>query len=332
MVAIQQGGQIKDSFGGAGNAMRAMLGAITPTVAAVGLLAGAAGLATAAYYQGSKEVDGYRQAVVMTGNAAGISVNQLTDMARAMSAISGTQGAAAESLTALAGTGAIASENLQQFATVAIDLERRVGQPIKTTAQHLEELAKAPLQASLKLNEQYHYLTEAVYRQIKALQDQGKQEEAASLAQGTYAGAMAERTAELRSNLGTLERTWEGFSDAPTYADAHEIADALIADFMTPYDDGGVDAIYGIYTRMESMLTQTPRARRLLPLEIVEGVHEPGEGEILPLYEFEPDPETVLDALLPMYVRSRVWFYLLQSAASQLASQQRAMKSATEAM
>lgn len=210
LVAIQQGGQIKDSFGGVSNAMRAMLGAITPTVAAVGLLAGAAGLATAAYYQGSKEVDGYRQAVVMTGNAAGTSVNQLTDMARAMSAISGTQGAAAESLTALAGTGAIASENLQKFATVAIDLERRVGQPIKTTAQHLEELAKAPLQASLKLNEQYHYLTEAVYRQIKALQDQGKQEEAASLAQRTYAGAMAERTAELRSNLGTLERTWEG--------------------------------------------------------------------------------------------------------------------------
>lgn len=210
MVAIQQGGQIKDSFHGVGNALRAILGAISPTVAGIGLLAGAAGLATVAYYQGSKEVDGYRQAVVMTGNAAGTSVNQLTDMARAMSAISGTQGAAAESLTALAGTGAIASENLQQFATVAIDLERRVGQPIKTTAQHLEELAKAPLQASLKLNEQYHYLTEAVYRQIKALQDQGKQEEAASLAQRTYAGAMAERTAELRSNLGTLERTWEG--------------------------------------------------------------------------------------------------------------------------
>ncbi|MFN8119145.1 MAG: F0F1 ATP synthase subunit gamma [Micropruina glycogenica] len=127
-----------------------------------------------------------------------------------------------------------------------------------------------------------------------------------------------------------IRRHWEGFSDSPTFAHAQEIADALIADFMTPYDDGGVDAIYGIYTRMESMLTQTPRARRLLPLEIVEGVHEPGEGEILPLYEFEPDPETVLDALLPMYVRSRVWFYLLQSAASQLASQQRAMKSATD--
>lgn len=218
MVAIQQGGQIKDSFGGVGNALRAVLGAITPTVAGIGLLAGAASLGAAAYYQGSREADGYRQAIVMTGNAADTTVGQLTDMARGMSAISGTQGAAAESLTALAGTGAIASENLQQFATVAMDLERRVGQPVKTTAQHLEELGKAPVQASLKLNEQYHYLTEAVYSQIKALQDQGKQEEAASLAQRTYANAMAERTAELRSNLGTLERMWEGLGKAAGWA------------------------------------------------------------------------------------------------------------------
>lgn len=127
-----------------------------------------------------------------------------------------------------------------------------------------------------------------------------------------------------------IRREWDGFSDAPTFAHAQEIADALIADFNTPYEEGGVDAIYGVYTRMESMLTQSPRARRLLPLEVVEGVHDPEEGELLPLYEFEPDPETVLDSLLPMYVRSRVWFYLLQSAASQLASQQRAMKAATD--
>ncbi len=127
-----------------------------------------------------------------------------------------------------------------------------------------------------------------------------------------------------------IRRSWEGFSDAPTFKHAQEIADALIEDFLTPYEDGGVDAIYGVYTRMNSMINQEVRARRLLPLEIVEGVHEPAEDEILPLYEFEPDPDTVLDALLPMYVRSRVWFYLLQSAASQLASQQRAMKSATD--
>ena len=127
-----------------------------------------------------------------------------------------------------------------------------------------------------------------------------------------------------------IEAQWEGFSDAPTYANAQEIADRLIGDFLTPYEEGGVDEIHAVYTRMESMLTQTPRVRRLLPLEVVEGVRELGEHEAYPIYEFEPDPETVLDELMPLYVRSRVWFYLLQAAASQLASQQRAMKSATD--
>lgn len=124
--------------------------------------------------------------------------------------------------------------------------------------------------------------------------------------------------------------TWDGFSDGPTYAHAHEIADRLMDDFLKPAEEGGVDEIYAVYTRMESMLTQTPRARRLLPMEIVEGVHAVGKGESDPLFLFEPDPETVLDELMPLYLRSRVWFYLLQSAASQLASQQRAMKSATD--
>ena len=99
---------------------------------------------------------------------------------------------------------------------------------------------------------------------------------------------------------------------------------------MTPYEEVGVDEIHAVYTRMESMLTQTPRVRRLLPLEVVEGVRELGEHDVHPIYDFEPDAESVLDELMPLYVRSRVWFYLLQAAASQLASQQRAMKAATD--
>ncbi|HOC14533.1 MAG TPA: F0F1 ATP synthase subunit gamma [Propionicimonas sp.] len=127
-----------------------------------------------------------------------------------------------------------------------------------------------------------------------------------------------------------IEAKWEGFSDSPTFDRAVEISDRLLADFLLPTEEGGVDEIWAVYTRMESMLTQTPRARRVLPLEVVEGVHEPTKDEAVPLYLFEPDPETVLDSLLPLYIRSRIWFYLLQSAASQLASQQRAMKSATD--
>jgi F-type H+-transporting ATPase subunit gamma len=123
---------------------------------------------------------------------------------------------------------------------------------------------------------------------------------------------------------------WEGFSDAPTYDRAVEISNRLLEDFLKPTEEGGVDEIWAVYTRMESMLTQTPHVRRLLPLEVVEGTREANGDQPESLYLFEPDAETVLDALLPLYIRSRVWFYLLQSAASQLASQQRAMKSATD--
>jgi F-type H+-transporting ATPase subunit gamma len=124
--------------------------------------------------------------------------------------------------------------------------------------------------------------------------------------------------------------SWDGFSDAPTYRHAREIADALIAAFLAPVEDGGVDEIHVVYTRFVSMLTQRAEVIRMLPLEVVEGTEPPEPDELLPLYEFEPDASTVLDELLPLYVASRIQYCLLQSAASELASRQKAMKSATD--
>jgi F-type H+-transporting ATPase subunit gamma len=123
---------------------------------------------------------------------------------------------------------------------------------------------------------------------------------------------------------------WEGFSDAPTYAHAREIADTLIQAFLTPTEEGGVDEIHVIFTRFVSMLTQRVEVIRMLPLEVVEGEEPPPSDELLPLYEFEPDAETVLDELLPLYISSRIQYCLLQGAASELASRQKAMKSATD--
>jgi len=127
-----------------------------------------------------------------------------------------------------------------------------------------------------------------------------------------------------------VAQKWDGFSDAPTYANAREIADALIGAFLQPTDEGGVDEIHIVYTRFVSMLTQRAEVIRLLPLEVVEGTEAPEDEDILPLYEFEPDAETVLDELLPLYVASRIQYCLLQAAASELASRQKAMKSATD--
>ncbi len=91
-----------------------------------------------------------------------------------------------------------------------------------------------------------------------------------------------------------------------------------------------MDEVHVVYTRFRSMLTQEPTAVRLLPLEIIEGEAPSETSEALPLYEFEPSPESVLDGLLPQYVQSRIFFALLQSAASELAARQKAMKSATD--
>ncbi len=132
-----------------------------------------------------------------------------------------------------------------------------------------------------------------------------------------------------------IVQAWTGFSDQPSYDIAAEVGRALIDSFLLdPGEEGDVDEVHVVYTRFRSMLTQEPTAIRLLPLEVVEadegGGESPEKGDVLPLYEFEPSPEAVLDGLLPQYVQSRIFFAMLQAAASELAARQKAMKSATD--
>jgi F-type H+-transporting ATPase subunit gamma len=128
-----------------------------------------------------------------------------------------------------------------------------------------------------------------------------------------------------------IVKSWTGFSDQPSYDVAREVGRTLIDSFMLEQgEEGDVDEVHVVYTRFRSMLLQEPTAIRLLPLEVVEGEEAPEKDEVLPLYEFEPSAEAVLDGLLPQYVQSRIFFALLQSAASELAARQKAMKSATD--
>jgi F-type H+-transporting ATPase subunit gamma len=122
---------------------------------------------------------------------------------------------------------------------------------------------------------------------------------------------------------------WTGFTDNPSYADAKEVADGLIEAFLRPEDEGGADEIHIVFTRFLNMGHQETVTRRLLPLEIEE-VEQTEEGVPLPLYEFEPSAEEVLDNLLPRYIESRIYNAMLQSAASEHAARQRAMKAATD--
>ena len=129
-----------------------------------------------------------------------------------------------------------------------------------------------------------------------------------------------------------VAKMWTGGSDQPSFEVAQEIGSTLIDAFLAGQEPGaeGVHEVHLVSTRFLSMLRQEPQAVRLLPLEVVEGESKPEEGDVLPLYEFEPSPEHVLDSLLPQYVVSRIWFSMLQAAASELAARQKAMKSATD--
>ncbi|MXM68215.1 F0F1 ATP synthase subunit gamma [Streptomyces sp. HUCO-GS316] len=129
----------------------------------------------------------------------------------------------------------------------------------------------------------------------------------------------------------TIAESWTGFTDEPSYADAKSVAAPLIEAIETATAEGGVDELHIVYTEFISMMTQTAVDSRLLPLSLEEVAEERARpGEILPLYDFEPSAEDVLDALLPRYVESRIYNALLQSAASKHAATRRAMKSATD--
>jgi len=122
---------------------------------------------------------------------------------------------------------------------------------------------------------------------------------------------------------------WTGFSELPEQENAREITETLLDAFNRPADEGGVDEIHLVFTEFVSILTQSAVIRRIIPLVIEETEEEPASGP-LPLYEFEPSPQAVLDALLPWYVESRIYQALLDAAAAEIAARRRAMKSATD--
>ena len=141
-----------------------------------------------------------------------------------------------------------------------------------------------------------------------------------------------------------VAREWTGFSEQPAFTDARDVGSTLVKAFLAGIDDTddgegeregeregvvGVDEIHIVYTEFKSMLSQNPTAKRIAPLVVEESEEEAPEG-YLPAYEFEPEPDELLGALLPKYVNARIYAALLESAASESASRRRAMKSATD--
>ncbi|MCL8331540.1 phage tail tape measure protein [Pseudomonas juntendi] len=208
-VLLQQGGQLKDMFGGVGPAIKALGGYVLGLVNPFTVAAAAVGGLGYAYYKGSEEAVEFQKALITTGNAAGTTSDRLSGMAREVAGTVGTTGAAAEVLTQLAGSGKVASDSFVEITEAALEWRSATGKAVEETVAEFVKIGKDPVAAAKDLNEQYNFLTASTYSQIVALKEQGDTIGAAKLLTDTYVDTIKNRSKEVTENLSIWERGWK---------------------------------------------------------------------------------------------------------------------------
>lgn len=212
-VLLQQGGQLKDMFGGIGPAFKATAGYAAGLVNPFTLAAAASVALGAAWVEGENESQAFKQSLIATGNYAGETVSSLKDMARGLSSIAGTQHAASAALAEITQSGKFTGKQLSDVGAAAIAFSRTTGQAVDETIAQFAKLADAPTKAIADLNSQYHFLSSSVYDQIKALEDQGRTQDAATLAIRTYSDIAVERAGAVEGSLSNLSKGWLAVKD-----------------------------------------------------------------------------------------------------------------------
>ncbi|MFC3457264.1 MULTISPECIES: phage tail length tape measure family protein [Massilia] len=256
-VLLQQGGQLRDMFGGVGAAARALGGAVlglinpyTVTVAVLGTLA-------YAYKAGHEEAVRYSRALIMTGNFAGTTAGQMADMAASMEEINGSQGTSAKALTTLASTGAIAGANLEKFGTVAVDAQRVLSKSVEDTAKEFAALGKDPLTALRAMGDQYGFVTTETYLAVKAAQEQGRMIDAARIAQSAYADGVANQKEKVLEVLSAWERGWINIKTA-----AGSAWDAVV-DFAGGRQEGPQQQLAALAVQRKALEERIERLKRI---------------------------------------------------------------------
>lgn len=208
-VFLQQGGQLKDMFGGVLPAAKALGGYVLGLVNPFTVAAAAAGTLALAYYKGSEESDRLTDAIIRNGNAAGTSYSELAGLAEQVAATGTTVGAASKVLEQLAGAGNALTPMYSQITKASLAWSKQTGEDVTKVVQSFNEIAKGPVEAVKKLDAELNFLTASQYANIISLEKQGKTIDAARAATDLYANALSARSAEMASNLGSLESAWQ---------------------------------------------------------------------------------------------------------------------------
>ena len=254
-VFLQQGGQLKDMFGGIVPAAKALGGAVLNLINPFTVTIAAVATGALAFKAGHDETLRYSRALAMTGNMAGTTSLQMADMAHNIGEVSGSQRAAAAALTVLVGTGAIASRNLEWFGTVAVDAQHVLGKSVEDTAKEFADLGKSPLTALQAIADKYHFVTAETYAQVKALQEQGRSLEAANVAQRAYADGINGQRQKVLDSLSDWERGWLRIKKAVSGA-----VDSTI-DFFGGREEGNQQKINALLKQREEMEERIARLR-----------------------------------------------------------------------
>lgn len=214
LVAIQQGGQLRDVFGGirpalagVGAALLSLINPITVTVAAVGGIA-------LAFLKGQEEGLRFNRVIALTGSAAGATADQLQEMASRISQVDGaTRASASDTLATVAESGKFTAQQFELVARSAEQMRQSAGRDIGATIAEFEKIADNPVDAVEQLNRKYNFLTGSILEQIRTLQEQGREQEAATLAMQAFANAVDNRTPDIVQNLGYIQRGVKAIKD-----------------------------------------------------------------------------------------------------------------------
>lgn len=214
-VLLQQGGQLKDMFGGIVPAAKALGGYVAGLINPFTLAAAAAGVLGLAYYKGSQEQSAFNESLILTGNLVGKTSGQMALMAsNVASATKTTTGNASSVLNQLVSTSKVAGDSLQTAASAIVNINKETGIATDQLVTDFGKLAKDPVSAIAELNDKYNFLTVATYRQIKALQEEGNTQEATRVATEAYANTLNTRATQIHTSLGTLESAWNSITEA----------------------------------------------------------------------------------------------------------------------
>lgn len=235
LVAIQQGGQLRDSFGGFGNVLKGVAALINPFALALGSMAAAAAGAYYVFERSAKITREFERTLISTGNAAGITSTQLIQMSREVSDAFGSQAQAAQALNMIAANNDLIGQSYEDIAEAAVKWSAATGESVEDVIDKFVTLATDPMEGLKKLDQQYNFLTASVYKQVTALLRQGDASSASKILVEQFANTIDERTPLMIEQTNGLVRAWRDVKGA--------ITDSL-------------DALFGVET-LEEMLSRT---------------------------------------------------------------------------